>query len=161
MSKLAYEYTNEELVDAFGEATAEAAVAWSGLIVDITADFRRTEYRYLRGVLLSRIDHLNPPATRGEKMLFKPGVKEVTSLNRASGYQRNHVRKEDLPITVVRTWYEGNGTWSFSFDNEGYRYPASQFESERAVEARRIAAEEEVRVRHRETVNRNSVDIGD
>lgn len=127
MSQLAYDYTNEKLVDAVCQQAAKAGVSNSRLVLDIMARSHLIELHYLKVVLLSRLDGHQPPALRGDVVVVT-GVKDsgrpiVYSLNGQSAVSKGK------KLEITRTWYLGNGRWAFSFDiPTEYKFAAENFE---------------------------------
>lgn len=111
MSRLAYDYTNEELVD---------------IVIDIMAGSHRHEYIYLRGVLLSRLDGKQPPARCGDIVVVEgkgSGRPTVYSL------RGNGAVSKGEKLEITRTWYLGNGRWTYSFDKaKEHQFAAENFE---------------------------------
>lgn len=126
MSKLAYDYTNEELIDAVGRAAAQSGFSNSGMVIDIMAGSHRQEYIYLRGVLLSRLDGKQPSARRGDIVVVEgkgSGRPTVYSL------RGNGAVSKGKKLEITRTWYLGNERWAYSFDNATeHQFAAENFE---------------------------------
>lgn len=130
MSKLAYDYTNEELVDAFGKAAAQAGVSNSGLVIDPMAGYLLAEVRYFRGVLLSRLEGKERPFTRGDIVkLSKRAPSNIPSVNRGGeGNFHKQVGRNDV-CEITRVIYSGSDKWLLVFKNaQDYIFPAECFE---------------------------------
>lgn len=126
MSKLAYDYTNEELVDALGKSAARCGFSNSGLVIDPMAGYDRQEYHYLKGVLLSRLDGEQPPARRGDIVVLGPEGSGRPTLYSIRG---NGSVSKGKKLEITRTWYLGNGRWAYSFDSATeYQFAAENFE---------------------------------
>jgi hypothetical protein len=126
MTKLAYDYTHMELVDAFVRAVAKAGVANSGLVIEIMGPHHAREARYLRGVLLARLEGQERPFTKGDRVRLKTRL-AVSSVNYDGGYYRRevHAGKE---YAVSRVFYDGIGKWSISLGEDAdFRFPAEEF----------------------------------
>ena len=134
MSKLAYDYTHRELMDAYWKAVAQAAVSNSGLIIDVTGGSRMMEAYYLHGVLLSRLEGKERPFTRGDHVRISPKATYIChSVNSVGEYYSRGQANLEKVHEVVRVFYEKEGKWTLSFkdedeEEEKYRYPADRFE---------------------------------
>jgi hypothetical protein len=131
MDKLAYDYTNTELMEAYWEAVAQAAVSNSGLVIDFTGGIRWEEAYYLNGVVFSRLEGKVRPFTRGDRVRINPKATYLCrSVNYAEQYHSCGEADPKKVYKVARVIYEKNGTWTLSFkgDEESYRYPADRFE---------------------------------
>ena len=138
MSQNEYELTNEELLDAFLQAVARAGVSNSGLVFDAMAGHERAEAAYLNGVVLSRLDGVKPPFSRGAQVAPKEAASvPVLSVNRGRHGHRVYIGPEKKgKYTVNRVVYEGNAKWSLYFKEvEEYRYPAEHFKAVSASSA--------------------------
>lgn len=124
----AYDMTNEQLLEAFVKAAAEAGIAGSGLCIDIMAGCKFAEFGYLKGVVLSRLEGLKPPFTRGDEVVAKPGI---TTQPRYPNY--DPALKSDTVLVVFRAYYMDK-KWFLGFCGleEGetlpFIYPAEDFE---------------------------------
>ncbi|MEK7138002.1 MAG: hypothetical protein AAB787_00690 [Patescibacteria group bacterium] len=130
MAKLAYDYSNEELVHAFSKAVARAGVSNSGLVIDIMAGQDRSEAIYLRGVLLSRLDGKERPFTQGDRVRLSEHARHYVASRNTGGesYYSRGKAETGKTYEVFRTFYEGSGEWSIYFvGDEEYRYPAEHF----------------------------------
>ncbi|MEK7180397.1 MAG: hypothetical protein AAB706_02890 [Patescibacteria group bacterium] len=108
MGKWAYDYSNDELVKAVIQQAAQAGISNSGVMFDFTAGYRLGELRYLRGVLLARLDNVRPPFEIGQVV---------------------EARKGRYIYTVQRIFYEGSNKWILSFRGaeENQYYYAENF----------------------------------
>lgn len=104
MRKWAYEMTNEGLIQAFARACAEAGLSSSGLVIDLMGPAHASEARYLKSVLLARLEGQKPPFSRGDVVHSKSGASiravEYGTLSATPG-----------PHEILRIHYEGNGKW--------------------------------------------------
>lgn len=123
----AYDMTNEQLLEAFVKAAAEAGIAGSGLCIDIMAGCKFAEFGYLKGVVLSRLEGLKPPFTRGDHVVVKP---EVTAQPRRPNH--DPVLKSDGALVVFRAYYMDEKWFLDFYGLEGETlpllYPAEDFE---------------------------------
>ncbi len=109
--KTAYEMTNEELLREFGQACAEARLSNSGFVVDVMGPVHASEARYLKGVVLARLDGQKPPFSRGDVVQSKSGdgARAVGWHGRLSGASEPH--------EIFRVHYLGNEKWLLEFRN--------------------------------------------
>ncbi|HUD02570.1 MAG TPA: hypothetical protein VMR46_00930 [Candidatus Paceibacterota bacterium] len=131
MDKLAYDYSNRELMEAYWEAVARAAVSNSGLVIDFAGGFFLEKAYYLHGIVLSRLEGKERPFTRGDHVHINPKATYMCrSINAAGEYYSHGAVDPKKTYEVDRVFYEKDGTWALSFkgDEEGYRYTADRFE---------------------------------
>lgn len=102
--RTAYEMTNEELLREFGQACAEAGLSNSGLVIDVMGPVHVGEARYLKGVVLARLDGQKPPFSCEDVVQSKSGG-EV----RAVGYGGLFAISGSHEI--FRVHYLGNEKW--------------------------------------------------
>ena len=95
MAQWAYEMDNRTLLKEFWMACARAGVSGSGLVIDVAGPSNAEEARYLKGVLLARLEGKKPPFKRGDVV------------NPVGGGQ---------PRTIERIHYNGGDQWSLEFE---------------------------------------------
>ncbi len=105
MSQWAYEMSHEELVNYFMRICARAGTASSGLVIDVTGLYEAAEAKYLKGVLLARLDGQKPPFKREEEI-------EVTADSVYVYHGRNLKKGEHL--TIERIYYQDK-KWFVTF----------------------------------------------
>ncbi len=107
MSQWAYEMSNRDLLRTFTEACAEAGVSCSGIVFDPGASLVVRRFRYLEGVLLSRLDGVKPP--------FKPGDVVQAKDGAAADLKGHWLPPPPGELTVQRVHYAGGGDWLLEF----------------------------------------------
>lgn len=121
--KWAYEYTDEELVEALIRAAAEAGFSNSGLVISPASGIHRERLNYLKGVTVARLEGESPP--------IKP-VSVVTLKDRhSSGAEnfRSPDAEKNKEYTVRRVCYK-RSKWYLSFveGDRDAKYPYENFE---------------------------------
>lgn len=130
METWAYDMPHEELLRNFADACAEAGTANSGFVFDIMGPVHVANARYLKGVLLSRLEGKQPPFKRGNMVQPKAGSTGV----HAEAYWGISVLP-GVAQTITKIHYEGNGRWLLQFKGipEGARgfpqFKAEEFEA--------------------------------
>ncbi len=126
MSQWAYGLPNKELVEEFARACAQSGMSNSGLVIDVMGSvYYAEEVRYLKGVLLARLEGAKPPFGRGDIVKTKTG-KNVYSVEHA--YSLPHNQRQ----IISRIYYDG-GRWLLKFKGvpageRGYpRFNADEF----------------------------------
>lgn len=129
MNMHAYDATNEQLLEAFAKAAAEAGIAGSGLCIDIMAASKFEEFNYLKGIVLSRMKGLKPPFTREDEVVLKLGIRAQP---RHPNYSPVLVSDTDEALVVFRVYFEDE-KWYLNFRGLARKespllYPAENFE---------------------------------
>lgn len=137
MSKIAYDYTNTELLSWFWGYVVKAGVSNSGFVVDPAAGHYLAEARYLRGVLLSRLERKERPFTRGDIVkISKRAPSNISSVNKSGeGNSYRQVGRSDT-CEITRVIYSGSDKWLLVFKNaQDHMFPAECFEKMEGVTA--------------------------
>jgi len=118
--------TNEQLIQAFARTCAASGVANSGLVVDVMGPIHASEARYLKSVLLARLEGQKPPFNRRDLV-------ESKSLQAVWSADGARFSATPGPHEIFRVHYEGNGKWFLEFKDipegrlEAPRFPAEEF----------------------------------
>jgi len=136
MSQWAYEMSNRELLSAFAEACARSGLSNSGIIMSFTGSMDAERARYLRGVLLSRLDGLKPPFKPGD--VVKPSGNGVSPVSWRHGHTPLPQDKHQKILSIL---YAGNGDWLLELEGtqEG-EYGRPQFNAKAFVLVASVAA---------------------
>ena len=108
MSQWAYEMDNESLIREFARACAQSGTSNSGLVIDAMGSLYAEEVRYLKGVLLARLEGVKPPFKRNNIVQAK-SAKEVHSTDWVRSLPSDSHQK------IRRIHYDGNGKWLLEF----------------------------------------------
>jgi len=127
MKQWAYEMTHQDLVTEFADVCARLGTVNSGLVISMTGSSRHArDVQYLEGVLMARLDGVQPPFKRDHVVHAK--IKNgATSM----GLSRI-VLKQDQPVTIHRIHYD-KGRWLLEFrgvsnrERESPLFSASDF----------------------------------
>lgn len=128
----AYDMTNEQLLNAFAKAAAEAGIAGSGLCIDVMTGSKFAEFNYLKGAVLSRLERLKPPFTRGDEVVVNVVKPRITAQPRHPNYSPVLKSDTDKILVVFRAYYMDE-EWFLSFrdfvgEESPLLYPVEDFE---------------------------------
>jgi len=125
MSEWAYEMSNKDIIDAFGKACAQSGVSNSGICIDPMGPYHAGEAHYFRGVLLARLEGLEPPFNRGDVTKVKSGqrIRPVDWGMEPLPESRSH-------FTITRIHYDGNGKWFLEFEGVSGERGQSRFDAD-------------------------------
>ena len=134
----AYDWPNEKLINAYAEACMRAGVSNSGLVIDFMSGTNHEEARYLRGVILSRLDGKTQSFRRDDVVVIKTDIRTVSAKQYwglALGHNKN--------FTIWRIHYD-NGRWFLEFrgirgDRGAALYDAEKFELDELAKSEVIA----------------------
>ena len=134
----AYDWPNEKLINGYAETCMRAGVSNSGLVIDFMAGSNHEEARYLRGVILSRLDGKTQSFKRNDVVVIKADIRTVSSKQYwgpTLGHNNN--------FTIRRVHYD-NGKWFLEFEgircDEGIPlYDAEKFELDELAKSEVIA----------------------
>lgn len=116
MSKYAFDMSNEELLDDLVYAAAKAGSANSGGVFDVAGPMYVEEFKYLRGVVLSRLEGQTPPFRRGDTLTLKAKVQgRRVYAKDCKDHSTSKYLVEGESLTVYRMWYFGSGNWKVTF----------------------------------------------
>lgn len=139
MHKWAYDMSNEELLKACWDATVQAGVSNSGLVMGFGGNFHQTEAFYLYGVALSRLNGKRPPFAPGDKVCVnRRATYYCSSVNHRDERSVGGEAKPNTEYGICRVFYEKvyrafefGFEWTVSLEDEGlegYRFLADRFE---------------------------------
>lgn len=128
----AYDMTNEQLLNTFAKAAAEAGIAGSGLCIDVMTGSKFAEFNYLKGAVLSRLEGLKPPFTRKDEIVVKHRITASPRHPNYSPVLKSDMSDMDKVLVVFRAYYVDE-KWFLSFcdfvgEESPLLYPAEDFE---------------------------------
>jgi len=119
-STIAYDLNNEDLLDRFVNACVKAGISCSGLVIDPCADYDHMNAKYLRGVVLARLEGQKPPLASGTKVIVPEGRK-VTGI-----LYNQEILFPGTIFTVERVFFFGKGNWCVELRKKQDLFPLSQ-----------------------------------
>lgn len=111
-AKWAYDLSNSELLGKLVNVAARAGISGSGLVIDCGSQSYFSDLRYLKGVVLARLEGKKPPFKTGDRVFPVEG-KTVTG-KCLSTYGRDWWPKDYVfndSAEVVGIIYLGNDEW--------------------------------------------------
>ena len=116
MSNYAFDLSNSVLLAELEVSAAKAGMSNSGFIIDVAGPMHAEEYRYLHGVVLSRLDGQIPPFRRGDVVALTQG--QISAKTFTGRLASKLLSGKGSQHTVWRMWYLGNGAWMMSFNGD-------------------------------------------
>ena len=107
-----YSWDTRRLLNEFMDACGRAGFSGSGLVISFSAESDLSYAHYLQGVILARVERVEPPLKPGDEV----SPREAVTAPSGNGWKRSSSPRKLLKqLTVREVHYLGDNKWLVKF----------------------------------------------